>query len=259
MTYIQEFKDYATMNGDDVDRITFEPLNMLQTQEYVYRHGTIPLEADGCIQFWDTEAIWNWISDKTYPSHPMTRKPFTMYELNYIEHYYNSLQIEKEKKFDANDESRLYNHFVDSNYQVTDEMRIVLTPQVFLKYFKNYVRDNDSDNEFERMNANKELENQPVGTWLFRYSTLNHRSSDTDKEFFKKHGIKFWVFSFVNSNNEIVHKLFVHRPGWGWGPISNYTIRNGKIHFYGLRDYDAKYFVCFVDVLRYYLINYILT
>jgi hypothetical protein len=222
-----------------------EPLNLLTSN--AKRHGTVALESQGRIHFWNTEALYGWISvNKT---HPITRKILDKYEIDYVEHYFKCLKFEEQMQITDNFTKTIYETFIKANGKLPDNLlfisRVVLNLQDFAEHFKNY-QETDNELQFERKQAEKELNKKIIGTWLIRNSSVNRPINQKHSELLKKLGIKTFALSFVDKQGSIKHLLFGHFPGKGWAYCGNgikFTCNSVKPNI------KTKYFPCFCDLI----------
>jgi hypothetical protein len=241
--YIDEHKSTAGLNEDTVDPITMEALALV---ERTSRFGSVALEASGCVRYWSTEALSEWLSSTSRPTNPLTRRVLTDEEIRYVEHYRRGYELEKAGKLNV-DETALYNKYIKANGGISPSdhelMRYIFTPYTFSNQFKEYQRDNSVDFNVERQGATDDLQDKPDGTWLIRYSSYNAVHS---YDYIKKQGIRFFVFSVVR-DKKITHYLFIHRPGKGWAMANGgkITINKNSITYSPL----MTYCVCFFDLL----------
>jgi hypothetical protein len=239
--YIQETNQVSDINNDNTDRITLEPLLLKDNS----RFGSVALETENCIQFWNTDSIYRWIC--LNPINPYTRKHLSQDEINYIEHYYNGYKLEEQGLLNQN-EVELYNLFIKTNGNVNDQqyslMRYILNPYSFSKQFKEYLRSDETDELVERQQSIIDLYDKPDGTWLIRYSSYNYVYN---YHYIKRLGIKFFVFSVVK-NGIVSHYLILHRPGRGWTQLRSDTINITETKI--IYNYDTIYYVCFLDLIK---------
>ncbi|KKL59417.1 hypothetical protein LCGC14_2215580 [marine sediment metagenome] len=252
MQYVNEMRKTATQLGESEDRITLEPLSILQ--ETTYRHATIALAADGCIHYWDTMALFTWINSN--PTHPWSRRPLAAHEIAYITHYHLCLTLEQARLINEED---ICKRFIAAEGHLEEEERLVaratLSPRNFADHFQDYPPLPEIL-RYERAQAKYGLDKSVIGVWLLRYSAFNRPLEISNQQLLSKLGLKYYVLSYnkANDNNDnndvtvkqIHHILILHRPGHGWAHISDVRYANNTvIPVY----YEEKYYLCFVDIL----------
>ena len=242
--YTQTMRENAQALEETVDRITLEPIDFDSTT----RHATIALEAEGRIQYWDTEALYNWIT--TNNKHPLLNYTLSYHELNYINHYHSCLTLEKDHPLN---EKTILDKFILSDGYIDEPERLkaraALSPRNFADHFKDFLP-LENDIVYERTQAEKLLSQSTYENWLIRHSSLNRPSNPNHQQLIDRLGLQYYVISFnctEQGQKRIIHILILHRPGWGWARIRGITYTKHTVipSFSGLEQYD----VCFTDIL----------
>lgn len=279
--YVSVMRETARLLGEDIDRISLEPLS-LSRPEGGFRHESIPLIAAGCIQYWDTETLYSWCQNYCMRvedwRHPVLRRSLDAAEAAYLQHYYECLQWEKTsgnssilgfgveyrgKVIESADAVR--DLWVSQNGLIDDpEIRLAARALLGPNHFADHFCDFPpilGEIKWERLQAVLELSRAARGTWLLRYSSLNRPEGPNAAEkayLLERLGIQFYAFSYKTLyEGRIDHILVLHRPGKGWAHITGVDwIEAGSTLSLTPTPSQVKFEVCFLDMLSYLMDRY---
>lgn len=238
--YIDILRLKARKLNESSDRITLEPLPLNETE--TKRHETVAMEGHGRLHLWRTSSLYEWLVNNN--THPLTRRSLNLFELAYVEAYFNFLLFEEANQ--TLDDNRVYQSFIESGGELKDQellaARALLSPYHFADHFKEY-KPLPAVIRYEREQAERYLNDSCNGSWLLRYSSLNRPASQAARELIERLGIEYYAISYTVP--KIQHTLIMHRPGWGWAVIKDVTYGERKVY----PESAGGYSVCFIDLL----------
>lgn len=112
-----------------------------------------------------------------------------------------------------------------NNKQIYDIVKYYLDIEDLEGHFKHFDPANSTEDRYERDLATKALQAKKAGHWLLRHSSLNRPDTDDRQQKLANLGIRYYVISYKNTANNIMHHLMKHSIGKGW-KIGNLWVPN---------------------------------